>query len=200
MFEIFQLSNNFRCKICNKSVIFNPVGINGHLKKSHPSLNITFKKYSKTYLNQDSKTKVTKKHPPGPVRCTYCPILGTKEQIVSHTKLQHKAVSSQDDVDEDEHMAIEEDHTDAPKEVSELTTEEDDNYVDEDESENPAKEGEGMKIFTNNVNLLCTSKCLRCKNIVLSSKRKCHIKYHHKDLKFSKKLFRFVRKTYHRYD
>ena len=200
MFEIFQLSNNFRCKICNKSVIFNPVGINGHLKKSHPSLNITFKKYSKTYLNQDSKTKVTKKHPPGPVRCTYCPILGTKEQIVSDTKLQHKAVSSQVDFDEGEHMAIKEDHIDAPKEVSEMTTEEDDNYVDEDESENPAKEGEGMKIFTNNVNLLCTSKCLRCKNIVLSSKRKCHIKYHHKDLKFSKKLFRFVRKTYHRYD
>ena len=90
-------------------------------------------------------------------------------------------------------MAIKEDHTDAPEEVSEMTTEE-----DEDDSENPAKEGEGMKIFTNNVNLLCTSKCLRCKNIVLSSKRKGHIKYHHKDLKFSKKLFRFVRKTYHR--
>ena len=168
------------------------------MKKCHPLLKITFKKYSKTYLNQVSKAKVTKKYPPGPVRCTYCPILGTKEQIVSHTKLQHKAVSSQVNGDEDEHKAIKVDDTDAPEEVSDMITEEDENYVDEDESENPAKEGKGMKIFTDNVNLLCTSKCMRCKNIVLSSKRKCHIKYHHKGLKFSKKLFRFVRKTYHR--
>ncbi len=51
--ETFDFCNILRCKICNTTTIFNSEGINKHLKKCHPSLNMTFKRYCKTYLNME---------------------------------------------------------------------------------------------------------------------------------------------------
>ena len=176
-------------------MLFTQASINIHLKKFHSSVGMTFKHYSETYLSHDPLASKTDDIQQGPslTKCPHCSIFGTKEQITSHTLLQHtdKPAFDQNSIDDNDN-----DDFNGSGDEDNDDNEEDEEDEDENSIEMVSKNKEQLqqKIAVNRIsakqeNLIlvtsikdrCTSRCIICGLEGNSDSIFTHVHHTHKD-------------------